>query len=166
MFLGRFTFHSTTGAPTGTLSLGPNGVVVHIFDSGNPAEPPPGGGPQNRYVWFTAFDQPVWEGFDEVLAGPFALSQPYILTLHQHTATLPPDEYLICNLYVVASVPPFNCPGDANDDGLVNGADLSVLLFQFGATVAPGVGADFNDDGVVNGADLSILLANFGESCG
>ena len=60
----------------------------------------------------------------------------------------------------VASPP--GCPGDANGDGLTNGADLSVLLAQFGLAVTPGTGADFNADGVVNGADLSVLLSNFG----
>lgn len=54
------------------------------------------------------------------------------------------------------------CPGDANGDGFTNGADLSVLLSQFGSAVSPGTGADFNDDGAVNGADLSVLLSNFG----
>jgi hypothetical protein len=55
--------------------------------------------------------------------------------------------------------------GDANSDTAVNGADLSVLLAQFGQGVAAGSGSDFNGDAIVNGADLSILLANFGTSC-
>lgn len=62
--------------------------------------------------------------------------------------------------------PPTGCPGDANKDNITNGADLSVLLAQFGTSVAPGSGADFNNDGFVNGADLSVLLSNFGNSCG
>lgn len=57
------------------------------------------------------------------------------------------------------------CAGDTNGDGLVNGADLSVLLSQFGQTVSPGTGADFNSSGSVNGADLSVLLARFGTPC-
>lgn len=57
------------------------------------------------------------------------------------------------------------CPGDANDDRLVNSADLSVLLAQFGLSVTPSSGADFNSDGLVNAADLSVLLAAFGSSC-
>lgn len=61
--------------------------------------------------------------------------------------------------------PPPVCPGDANADQQVNGADLSILLSQFGSTVTPGAGADFNSDGIVNGADLSIFLALFGTSC-
>ncbi|HMN97731.1 MAG TPA: hypothetical protein PKC43_14760 [Phycisphaerales bacterium] len=50
------------------------------------------------------------------------------------------------------------CPGDLNNDGTVNGADLGILLGQWGG---PGSG-DLNGDGVVNGADLGILLGNWG----
>jgi len=63
------------------------------------------------------------------------------------------------------SPPPPPCGGDANGDLQVNGADLSVLLFQFGQAVPAGTGADFNSDGVVDGADLSVLLSRFGLSC-
>lgn len=45
--------------------------------------------------------------------------------------------------------------GDLNGDGKVDGADLGVLLSQWGS----GGSADLNGDGVVNGADLGILLA-------
>jgi len=65
---------------------------------------------------------------------------------------------------VPALVPPVGCAGDANGDGSTDGADLSVLLAQFGQNVTVGTGADFNGDGVVNGADLSVLLSGFG--CG
>ncbi len=58
------------------------------------------------------------------------------------------------------------CPGDLNDDGLVDGADITLLLASWG-DVPPNaiVPADLNGDGEVNGADLSILLANWGP-CG
>lgn len=62
-------------------------------------------------------------------------------------------------------VTPPSCAGDVNGDGFVNGADLSVLLSQFGTIVPAGTGADINRDGVVNGADLSVLLAAFGGAC-
>lgn len=62
-------------------------------------------------------------------------------------------------------VAPPGCPGDANGDGLRNGADLSVVLSQFQQAVVPWSGADFNGDGVVTGQDLSVLLANFGDPC-
>jgi len=56
---------------------------------------------------------------------------------------------------VVEFDPPSANPFDLNGDGLVNGADLSILLGQWGG---PG-SADFNGSGVVDGADLSSLLA-------
>ena len=52
--------------------------------------------------------------------------------------------------------------GDANGDTVVDAADLSVLLSQFGTQVSPETDADFNGDGWVNGADLSVLLSSFG----
>lgn len=65
--------------------------------------------------------------------------------------------------FAVFTIP--TCPGDANGDGSVDAADLSVLLSNFGgAGQGPGAG-DFNDDGSVDAADLSVLLGNFGASC-
>ncbi len=57
------------------------------------------------------------------------------------------------------------CAGDANTDGLVTGADLSMLLENFGSEDAGASGCDFNGDGAVNAADLSVLLSNFGTAC-
>jgi hypothetical protein len=56
------------------------------------------------------------------------------------------------------------CLGDLYVDGLVNGADLGVLLAYWGPiTGTPASQAtDINRDGVVNGLDLGILLAGWG----
>ncbi len=56
--------------------------------------------------------------------------------------------------------------GDANLDGLVNGADLGVVLANFNKTFSSNnwTSGDFNGDGVVNGADLGVVLANFNQS--
>ncbi len=63
-------------------------------------------------------------------------------------------------------VPPFlTCAGDANGDNQINAADLSVFLFMFGQSVAPGAAADFNADGAIDAADLALLLARFGDAC-
>lgn len=78
-------------------------------------------------------------------------------------ANLEANEYFMLDLSIF--VPPPDCVGDANADNIVNAADLSVLLAQFGQSVSAGTGADFNNDGVVNGADLSVLLARFGTGC-
>lgn len=48
--------------------------------------------------------------------------------------------------------------GDLNGDGVVDGADLGLLLGAWG-TAGPG---DHNADGIVDGADLGILLGNWG----
>jgi hypothetical protein len=50
-------------------------------------------------------------------------------------------------------------PGDLNDDGLVDGADLTIMLASWGP--CPGCVADLNGDGVVDGADLAMLLADW-----
>jgi len=55
-------------------------------------------------------------------------------------------------VFVQEIVFPFE--GDLNGDGLVDGADLAILLGQWGAD-GP---ADLNGDGVVDGADLALLL--------
>jgi len=51
------------------------------------------------------------------------------------------------------------CPGDANGDGVVDGADLGLLLAGWGGN-DPMV--DLNSDGIVDGADLGLLLAAWG----
>jgi lysophospholipase L1-like esterase len=54
------------------------------------------------------------------------------------------------------------CAGDANQDGACNGADLSLMLSNFGAPTMPYTDGDLNGDGKCNGADLSVLLNGFG----
>jgi len=54
---------------------------------------------------------------------------------------------------------PPSCSPDLNGDGVVNGADLALVLGQWGPS--KGTCADLNSDGVVNGADLAILLGNW-----
>ncbi|TVQ59149.1 MAG: hypothetical protein EA379_11875 [Phycisphaerales bacterium] len=57
-----------------------------------------------------------------------------------------------------------DCPGDANGDGVVDFADLSAVLSDFGQS-GPDLPGDVNGDGEVNFADLSLVLANFGVDC-
>ncbi|MFM1890451.1 MAG: hypothetical protein RLZZ565_1208 [Planctomycetota bacterium] len=63
------------------------------------------------------------------------------------------------SLYVLRPLDPKACPPDLNGDGTVNGADLSVLLSQWGG---PG-SADFDFSGSVGGADLAVLLGAWGD---
>jgi outer membrane protein assembly factor BamB len=67
-------------------------------------------------------------------------------------------------LYAIDLAPPA-VPGDVDDDGDVDLADLSMLLTAFGSCSGdPGynVGADFNASGCVDLSDLATLLANYG----
>lgn len=51
------------------------------------------------------------------------------------------------------------CPEDLTGDGKIDGADLGIMLAEWGG---PG-DADFNGDGIVDGADLGSLLAAWGD---
>lgn len=64
--------------------------------------------------------------------------------------------------------PPAPCPGDANNDRVVNFADITAVLASFGSTYPAGVvngPGDANHDGIVNFADITAVLANFGLTC-
>jgi hypothetical protein len=69
----------------------------------------------------------------------------------------PTNQWLV-TLGMVETTPP--CPADLNDDNVVNGADLGLLLGSWG--VCPGCPADLNNDGIVNGADLGLMLGSLG----
>ncbi len=56
---------------------------------------------------------------------------------------------------VLAAIEQRRVLGDLNDDGLVDGTDLAILLGQF---LSNGPEADLDGDGFVDGADLAILL--------
>lgn len=47
-------------------------------------------------------------------------------------------------------------PGDLDNNGVVNGADLTLLLAAWGTA-----GGDLNSDGTTDAADLTVLLANW-----
>ncbi len=52
--------------------------------------------------------------------------------------------------------------GDLNQDGVIDDADLLMVLFAFGSGDSQ---ADVNRDGVVDDADLLSVLFNFGQGC-
>ena len=52
-------------------------------------------------------------------------------------------------------------PGDANNDGKVDAADLNILALSWQQSVAPSSGADFNGDGFIDAADLNELALNW-----
>jgi len=50
-------------------------------------------------------------------------------------------------------------PGDRNNDGVVDGQDLTIVLAAFGTSAPDG---DANGNGIVDGQDLTIVLAAYG----
>lgn len=53
------------------------------------------------------------------------------------------------------------CPADLNDDGIVDGGDLAMILGSWNAR-GEGLAADLNHDHVVDGADFAIVLGAWG----
>jgi polyhydroxybutyrate depolymerase len=51
------------------------------------------------------------------------------------------------------------CSADVNDDGIVNGGDLSLMLATWGTASEA---CDVDQDGIVGGGDLSLVLATWG----
>jgi hypothetical protein len=64
--------------------------------------------------------------------------------------------------YALSAAPsnPTGCTGDISNDGNVDGADLAILLAQWGPN--PGSPADIDMNGIVDGADLAIFLTLWG----
>lgn len=54
------------------------------------------------------------------------------------------------------------CYADLNGDGVIDAADLSILIDQFGSNEPL---SDLNNDGVVSAADLGVLIQRFGIDC-
>jgi len=56
------------------------------------------------------------------------------------------------------------CIGDIYHDGIINGADLGIVLAEWGP-VTPTTHSDLDHNGRVDGADLGLLLSHWGP-CG
>jgi len=70
------------------------------------------------------------------------------------------DDWFVDNVSLTRVQPPIT-PGDLNRDGVIDLADLAVLLSDFGCT-GGGCPGDVDFDGDTDLVDLSILLGNFG----
>ena len=63
---------------------------------------------------------------------------------------------------VISGPTPEQCTGDLNNDLVVNGLDLGILLGNWGPCSGTPCQGDINQDNVVNGQDLGILLGAWG----
>lgn len=100
------------------------------------------------------------------LVGPLADSTLYSIDLTSGSATMLGTVGVpLVNLFSVEAmtVLPALCAGDANFDGKVDGADLGIILVDWGTS---NDASDLNDDNVVDGGDLGILLGNWGPCTG
>lgn len=66
------------------------------------------------------------------------------------------------SISMVVECPPDGNPADLNDDGIVDGADLGLLLGGWGLCPGDPCLGDLNLDGIVDGADLGLMLGQFG----
>jgi len=67
-------------------------------------------------------------------------------------------QYKVSQFFAFAMPP--SCPSDLNDNLVVDPADVSLLLLDFGSCV--GCPSDLDGSGVTDTADLSLLLLDFG----
>ena len=58
---------------------------------------------------------------------------------------------------------PDPCPWDINNDGITDGADLTLVLASWG--LCQGCVADVSQDGIVNGLDVALVIGNWGSKC-
>jgi hypothetical protein len=65
---------------------------------------------------------------------------------------------------MIASACPSECLTDINNDGITDGADLTLLLGDWGP--CKGCAADITGDNMVDGADLTLLLGDWGPCSG
>jgi hypothetical protein len=57
------------------------------------------------------------------------------------------------------------CPGDGNNDGVVNDLDLEQWAFYSGSSQGGSSWYDFNHDGLTDRMDLEVILEHFGARC-
>lgn len=159
---GAYTFPSVATVSEGTIAYTSSGVVCTLLQGQNPPIP-----------CSSSIDLGNQGAQDGALSGTLSVAGNVLTLAASINTTVPldPTNPSLGSFSVVGTVrgsvtlPPPACAGDTNGDGLINSADLSVLLANFGQS-ATGVGeADFNGDGMCNSADLSVLLGRFGLSC-
>ncbi len=96
---------------------------------------------------------------------------PNFLNRFGRSVSIDGDEIVIGGQGVLGGVSVFPtsalpCFGDFNEDNVINGADVAMLLANWGPPeyIEPSCG-DTNDDNIVNGVDLATVLSRWGQAC-
>jgi hypothetical protein len=89
-----------------------------------------------------------------LLNTPLEAGTTYLLGIGGFSATTP----LVSGTLEITGPEQPSCRADLNNDTVVDGNDLGILLAQWGGAGT----ADFNNDGFVDGNDLGVLLAAWG----
>ena len=76
-------------------------------------------------------------------------------TIYTRSATINGEVDDPDSIVIIDEQPP--CPGDLNNDGTINGADLGLIIAMWGTA-----DGDLTGDGTTNGADLGLLIAGWG----
>lgn len=87
----------------------------------------------------------------------YSASKPFFMLFRRNAAQATLDA---AAAYVAANYLHPALPGDANGDGLVNFADLNIVISAFNTSGAD-IPGDLDDDGDVDFADLNEVLSNF-----
>jgi formylglycine-generating enzyme required for sulfatase activity len=83
--------------------------------------------------------------------------------LSRSVAQAPLTVVLMVALFALTTRPAAaQCPGDVTGNGVVDGADLGLVLAAWGSDGTDEPGSDINADGLVNGADLAFVIGAFG----
>lgn len=96
-----------------------------------------------------------------VTTGGVQESAPFWIVFNQNVSA---SEHDAATQYLERLVNP-PCPGDLNNDGAVNTADLTRFLSAFGQPTMRLANGDFNGDAAVTTGDLTFFLGRFGGVC-
>ncbi|MCH2161611.1 MAG: hypothetical protein MK085_07020 [Phycisphaerales bacterium] len=124
--------------------------------------------PADSTIVVTLYLDPSTDGFATFAGNGDAEDGPtYILSESCGLATFTPlgdigfpDNKWVHIVEATAGCETSDCPGDINNDGLVDGADFGLLLSAWGQ--CPGCPEDLSGDGNVDGADVGLLLSAWG----
>jgi hypothetical protein len=134
---------------------------IHVFLTAAPASVPGDPNPTVEYL----FESPAgacrapasgWQNSNEHVVTDVVERTWYSFRVKARNADQPPAETSSSPMYIVST-----WPGDLNQDGAVDQADLGNLL----AAWMTSEDGDIDGDGDTDQSDLGILLAHWGEGC-